>query len=154
MLHIALFEPEIPPNTGNVMRLAANTGCALHLIAPLGFVLEDKLLRRAGLDYRDQATTRVHENWVAFADWLGERRLWAFTTRGSHCYSEARFAPEDVLLFGPESRGLPVALLDTLSAEQKLRLPMVANSRSLNLSNSVSVAVYEAWRQMGFQGKI
>lgn len=154
MLHIALFEPEIPPNTGNVMRLAANTGCQLHLIAPLGFVLEDKLLRRAGLDYRDQATTRVHAHWEAFAAWLGERRLWAFTTRGSHCYSEARFAAEDVLLFGPESRGLPVALLDTLSAEQKLRLPMVAGSRSLNLSNSVSVAVYEAWRQMGFQGKI
>jgi len=153
MFHIALFEPEIPPNTGNVMRLAANTGCTLHLIAPLGFVLEDKLLRRAGLDYRDQATTRVHDNWATFADWLGGRRLWAFTTRGSHCYSEARFAAGDVLLFGPESRGLPVALLDTLSAGQKLRLPMVAGSRSLNLSNSVSVAVYEAWRQTGFQGR-
>lgn len=154
MLHIALYEPEIPPNTGNAMRLAANTGAALHLIAPLGFVLEDKLLRRAGLDYRDLATVRVHEGWAAFSDWLGERRLWALTTKAHRCYSEARFATDDVLLFGPESRGLPAALLDSLSDEQKLRLPMVPDSRSLNLSNSVAVVVYEAWRQMGFTGAV
>ncbi|MCK0537154.1 tRNA (cytidine(34)-2'-O)-methyltransferase [Alcanivorax quisquiliarum] len=154
MLHIALYEPEIPPNTGNAMRLAANTGAQLHLIAPLGFVLEDKLLRRAGLDYRDQATVHVHDGWPAFSAWLGERRLWALTTRARRCYSAAQFAAEDVLLFGPESRGLPAALLDSLSDEQKLRLPMVPDSRSLNLSNSVAVVVYEAWRQMGFTGAV
>lgn len=152
MLHIALYEPEIPPNTGNAMRLAANTGAQLHLIKPLGFVLEDKLLRRAGLDYRDQATITLHESWPAFSAWLGNRRLWALTTRASRCYSEARFAAEDVVLFGPESRGLPASLLGALDDEQKLRLPMVPGSRSLNLSNSVAVVVYEAWRQSGFEG--
>lgn len=151
MFTIALFEPEIPPNTGNIMRLAANTGAELALIEPLGFELTQTRLRRAGLDYRDLATTTVHPNFEAFAAQLGERRLFAFSTRGQRRYDSVAFRAGDALLFGPESRGLPDALLDSIAAERRLRIPMQANVRSLNLANAVAVAVYEAWRQLGFE---
>lgn len=150
MFAIILFEPEIPPNTGNIMRLAANTGCKLHLIEPLGFDLDDKQLRRAGLDYREWADTSRYESFESFKNECNFRNLYAFTTKAERLYSNPGFASRDALLFGPESRGLPDEILDSLSAEQKLRIPMVANSRSLNLSNTVSIAVYEAWRQQGF----
>ena len=152
MLNIVLFEPEIPPNTGNIMRLAANTGFHLHLIEPLGFELDDKQLRRAGLDYREWAHTRCYGNYEEFLDSLEFNRLYAFTTRAQRVYSDVRFAPGDALLFGPESRGLPAAVLDSLPGDQRLRIPMTRSSRSLNLSNTVSIAVYEAWRQLGFGG--
>tara|TARA_B100000676_G_scaffold296367_2_gene336661 strand:- start:346 stop:813 length:468 start_codon:yes stop_codon:yes gene_type:complete len=152
MLHIALFEPEIPPNTGNIIRLAANTGAHLHLIEPLGFSLEEKKLRRAGLDYRELASFTVHENFSAFQDAMAGRRLFALTTRAKHPHSDATFQDEDVLLFGPETRGLPTHILDSLPPTQKLRLPMVADSRSLNLANAVAVTLYEAWRQLGYAG--
>lgn len=153
MFNIVLFEPEIPPNTGNIIRLAANTGCHLHLIEPLGFNMDEKALRRAGLDYHEFAQVQLWPDLNHFLATTQPTRLFAFTTRGSHCYSEARFQPGDYLLFGPETRGLPQQLLDSLNADQRLRLPMRADSRSLNLSNSVAVAVYEAWRQQGFAGR-
>ena len=152
MLHIALFEPEIPPNTGNIMRLAANTGCRLHLIEPLGFQLDDRQLRRAGLDYREWAEIETYRD---FADFLARcecPRLFAFSTRAARPYTDAEFADGDALLFGPESRGLPAAVLESLPPERRLRIPMVAGSRSLNLSNTVAIAVYEAWRQLDFTG--
>lgn len=152
MFTIALFQPEIPPNTGSIMRLAANTGAALALIEPLGFELSDARLRRAGLDYRDMATTTVFPRFEAFAATLGERRLFAFSARATRGYHRAAYRTDDVLLFGPESRGLPDALLRAAAPERRLRIPMQANSRSLNLSNAVSVVVYEAWRQLGFAG--
>ena len=152
MLHIVLFEPEIPPNTGNVIRLAANTGAQLHLVEPLGFTLEDSQLRRAGLDYHEYATLKVHANWETCAAVLADRRLFALSTRNSHVYSEVAFRDEDVFVFGPETRGLPMELLDTLPAGQRLRIPMRPNNRSLNLSNAVAVVVLEAWRQLGFAG--
>ena len=151
MFTIALFEPEIPPNTGSIIRLAANTGAELALIEPLGFELTDTRLRRAGLDYRDLATTTVYPSFDAFAAQLGERRVFAFSTRGQRRYDRVAFRAGDVLLFGPESRGLPDALLDSLAAQRRLRIPMRANVRSLNLANTVAVAVYEAWRQLGFE---
>ena len=150
MLHIVLFEPEIPPNTGNIMRLAANTGCKLHLIEPLGFELEDKQLRRAGLDYREWADTSRYGSYEKFRKECKFNNLYAFTTKAERLYSDAGFNPGDALLFGPESRGLPDEILNSLSGDNKLRIPMAANSRSLNLSNTVSIAVYEAWRQQGF----
>lgn len=150
-LHIVLLEPEIPPNTGSCMRLAANTGATLHLIEPLGFELDDARMRRAGLDYREWAEVRVHGNLdQCLAETSGT--LWAFSARGERHYSDARFGPDDVLLFGSESRGLPDDLLTSLPEGSVLRLPMQPNSRSLNLANAVSVAVYEAWRQVGFVG--
>ncbi|EKF75406.1 RNA methyltransferase [Alcanivorax hongdengensis A-11-3] len=152
MLHIALFEPEIPPNTGNIIRLAANTGAALHLIEPLGFSLDEKKLRRAGLDYRELAALETHTDFAAFRRAMGERRLLAMTTKGSRPHSDVQFRDEDVLLFGPETRGLPATILESLPASQRLRLPMVADSRSLNLSNAVAVTLYEAWRQLGYPG--
>ena len=151
MLHVVLFEPEIPPNTGNIMRLAANTGVNLHLIEPLGFELDDKQLRRAGLDYLEWADTERHDSYTAFINSCEFNNLYAFTTRASRIYSEASFGPGDALLFGPESRGLPLEILESLSSDNKLLIPMVPTSRSLNLSNTVSIAVYEAWRQMGFK---
>lgn len=154
MLHIALFEPEIPPNTGNIIRLAANTGAQLHLIEPLGFSLEEKKLRRAGLDYSEFAALQVHPDFAAFQDSVAGQRLFAMTTKGSQTHSEAHFQEGDVLLFGPETRGLPAHILDSLPATQKLRLPMVANSRSLNLSNAVAVTLYEAWRQLEYKGQL
>ena len=151
MMHIALFEPEIPPNTGNIMRLAANTGFQLHLVEPLGFTLEDKQLRRAGLDYRDWADVHRYSSYQSLITRLDVNRLYAFSTRGRHTYSEADFAPGGILLFGPESRGLPQEILDSLPDDQCLRIPMAPQSRSLNLSNTVAIAVYEAWRQQDFR---
>jgi tRNA (cytidine/uridine-2'-O-)-methyltransferase len=152
MMNIVLFEPEIPPNTGNIMRLAANTGFQLHLIEPLGFELDDKQLKRAGLDYREWADTRRYSSYEEFIKSCQFNNLYAFTTKGTRPYSDAEFEPDDALLFGPESRGLPTAILDSLSGDNKLRVPMTQQSRSLNLSNTVAIAVYEAWRQQGFRG--
>lgn len=150
MFNVILFQPEIPPNTGNVIRLCANSGAQLHLIRPLGFELDDKHLRRAGLDYHEYASMQVHDDLESCLRTLPGSRLFAFTTKGSHPYHEVKFQKGDAFLFGPESRGLPANILDSLPAEQKLRLPMLPNNRSLNLSNTVAVTVYEAWRQCGF----
>ena len=150
MMHIVLFEPEIPPNTGNIIRLAANTGFQLHLIEPLGFELDDKQLRRAGLDYREWARVERHANLSEFKKSCDFNRLYAFTTKAKRTYSEAEFAFGDALMFGPESRGLPDNILNSLPGDKKLRIPMSDDSRSLNLSNTVAIAVYEAWRQNGF----
>ncbi len=150
MFDIVLYQPEIPPNTGNLIRLAANTGSRLHLVRPLGFRLDDKQLLRAGLDYHDMANVTVHEDWPAVRQALNAKRWWAFTTKASRVHSEVAFQPGDVLLFGPETRGLPAELLAEFAPDARLKLPMKENSRSMNLSNAVSVAVYEAWRQNGF----
>ncbi|HHJ38792.1 MAG: hypothetical protein AXA67_00565 [Methylothermaceae bacteria B42] len=150
MFEVALFEPEIAPNTGNIMRLCANTGCRLHLIEPLGFDLDEKKLRRAGLDYRDMTVIHCHRDFQDFLESINNRRLFAFTTKATQYYCDAQFLPGDVLLFGPETRGLPANILDRLPPEHKLRLPMVEGSRSLNLANTVAVSVYEAWRQQRF----
>jgi tRNA (cytidine/uridine-2'-O-)-methyltransferase len=180
MFHIILYQPEIPPNTGNIIRLCANTGAQLHLIRPLGFELEDKQLRRAGLVYHEYANMRVHESLddclkslpgackarlpnpnpppvgegdrVSLRELVISPRLFAFTTKGSKPYHEVSYQAGDALLFGPESRGLPADLLESLPPEQRVRLPMLPNNRSLNLSNTVAVAVFEAWRQCGFIG--
>ncbi|WPO99659.1 tRNA (uridine(34)/cytosine(34)/5-carboxymethylaminomethyluridine(34)-2'-O)-methyltransferase TrmL [Pseudomonas sp. HR96] len=150
MFHVILFQPEIPPNTGNIIRLCANSGCDLHLIEPIGFELDDKRLRRAGLDYHEYASLQRHSDLASCLAALGQPRLFAFTTKGSRPFHDAAFEPGDAFLFGPESRGLPAEVLDALDGEHKLRLPMREGSRSLNLSNTVAVAVYEAWRQQGF----
>jgi tRNA (cytidine/uridine-2'-O-)-methyltransferase len=152
MLHVILFRPEIPPNTGNVIRLCANTGAALHLIRPLGFALDDARLRRAGLDYHEYASVAVHDDLASCLDAIGTPRVFAFTTRGRVAHIDARFTDGDALLFGCETAGLPADVLEMIPAEQRLRLPMCPDSRSLNLSNTVAVAVYEAWRQLGFPG--
>lgn len=152
MFNIVLFEPEIPPNTGNIIRLAANTGCRLHLIEPMGFQLDDKLLRRAGLDYLEWAEVSCYRSFKNYEKSNNISELYAFTTKAERSYAEARFSPQDSLLFGPESRGLPAEILNSLDNEKKLRIPMHVGSRSLNLSNTVSIAVYEAWRQQGFTG--
>jgi tRNA (cytidine/uridine-2'-O-)-methyltransferase len=159
MLSIVLVQPEIPPNTGNVIRLAANTGAALHLVRPLGFALEDRALRRAGLDYHEYARVRVHADWAAcrtaitetLADVTPQPRWWVLTTKGSRSLFETHFSPHDVLVFGRETAGLPDEILADFPTSAKLRIPMRENVRSLNLSNAVAVAVYEAWRQMGFR---
>jgi tRNA (cytidine/uridine-2'-O-)-methyltransferase len=150
MFNIVLLEPEIPPNTGNIIRLAANTGSKLHLIEPIGFRLEDKLLRRAGLDYREWANVVCYRSYKDFLKLSKINQLYGFSTKAKRIYSEAKFTPGDALLFGPESRGLPVEVLDSLNSDNKLRIPMVEDSRSLNLANTVSIAVYEAWRQQDF----
>lgn len=150
MFHIVLFEPEIPGNTGNVIRLAANAGCRLHLVKPLGFSLDEKSVRRSGLDYHELADVTVHENWQAVRAALKNANWYAFTTKAGKLHAEARFQPGDALLFGPESRGLPVEILNEFDDAHRLKLPMRAGCRSMNLSNAVSVAVYEAWRQNGF----
>lgn len=150
MFHIILYQPEIPPNTGNIIRLCANTGTTLHLIHPLGFDLSEKSVRRAGLDYREM--TKVHE-YQQLDDCLTQfkpTRIFACSTKGRHCYSEVAFQPGDALLFGPETRGLPASLLQHLPEKQVVRVPMLAASRSLNLSNSVAIILYEAWRQQNF----
>ena len=172
MFNVILYQPEIPPNTGNIIRLCANTGTQLHLIRPLGFDLDDKQLRRAGLDYHEYAALQVHDTLVECLESLprpnpppeGEganvslrelvttRRLFAYTTKGARPYHEVRYQAGDVLLFGPESRGLPPEILESLAPEQRLRLPMLPDNRSLNLSNTVAIAVFEAWRQCGFKG--
>lgn len=154
MFDIVLFQPEIPPNTGNLIRLAANTGCRLHLVEPLGFDLSDKQVARAGLDYHDMACVRVHADWDAVQRALPDRRRFAMTTKGSTRFSEIRFEAGDVLLFGPESRGLPPDVLAQFDSGARLRLPMLEGSRSMNLSNAVSVVVFEAWRQNGFRGGV
>ena len=150
MFHVVLVEPEIPPNTGNIIRLCANTGAQLHIIHPAGFKLDDRKLRRAGLDYHEFATVREWDNLAEFSATIQPPRLFACSTKGRHAFTHVRYAAGDAFLFGPESRGLPAALLDTLSPEQILRIPMLANRRSLNLSNAVAVVVYEAWRQNNF----
>lgn len=150
MFNVILFQPEIPPNTGNIIRLCANSGAQLHLIRPLGFTLDDKQLRRAGLDYHEYANMLVHDSLDLCLKSLPASRLFAFTTKGSHLYHETAFQPGDAFLFGPESRGLPADILESLPSEQKLRLPMLPDNRSLNLSNTVAIVVYEAWRQCGF----
>ncbi len=152
ILHVVLVAPEIPPNSGNVIRLAANTGCHQHLVEPLGYSLDDRQLKRAGLDYHDLAHVTVHRDWAACRAVLGERRLYAMTTRGARSVFDARFAAGDALVFGSETSGLPDALLESFAPEQRLRLPMRAGNRSLNLSNAVAVTVFEAWRQLGFAG--
>jgi tRNA (cytidine/uridine-2'-O-)-methyltransferase len=152
MFHVILHEPEIPPNTGNVIRLCANTGATLHLIEPLGFVLDDRRLRRAGLDYHEYAHVRVYPSLAACRESGGWKRLFAFSTRATRCYTDVAYAPGDALLFGAETRGLPASVLDAQPEAQRLRLPMRPTSRSLNLSNAVAVVVYEAWRQCGFTG--
>ncbi len=154
MFNIVLVQPEIPPNTGNIIRLAANTGCRLHLIEPLGFSMEDKLLQRAGLDYHEYAPVLRHADWQAFLDQArpDPARMFAFTTRGSRHFGDARWQPGDWLVFGSETAGLAPALRESFAPEQRLRLPMRPEQRSLNLSNSVAVAVFEAWRQNGYAG--
>lgn len=150
MFHVALYEPEIPPNTGNIIRLCANTGVQLHLIEPLGFQPDDAKLRRAGLDYHEFAKIQRHVNFAAFQSTLKTQRVFALSTKGSLFYSDAVFQAGDVFLFGPETRGLPMTVLHQIPSTQILRLPMLPQSRSLNLSNTVAVVVYEAWRQQGF----
>lgn len=152
MFDVILYQPEIPPNTGNIIRLCANTGARLHLVKPLGFTLEDKQLLRAGLDYHEFASIRVHASWVECMDELQDRRrrFFAISTKGKQRYDLITYSPGDTFLFGPESRGLPADLLESFPEERRLRMPMAAGSRSLNLSNAVAVLVYEAWRQMGF----
>ncbi|MDH2915994.1 MAG: tRNA (uridine(34)/cytosine(34)/5-carboxymethylaminomethyluridine(34)-2'-O)-methyltransferase TrmL [Gallionella sp.] len=152
MFNVILYQPEIPPNTGNIIRLCANTGARLHLIRPLGFELDDKQLKRAGLDYHEYASLKVHDSLQACLQSMPQTRVFAFTTKGSHPFHEVRYRKDDAFLFGPESRGLPGEILESLAPEQRLRLPMLPDNRSLNLSNTVAVAVYEAWRQCGFEG--
>ncbi|HEY4698412.1 MAG TPA: tRNA (uridine(34)/cytosine(34)/5-carboxymethylaminomethyluridine(34)-2'-O)-methyltransferase TrmL [Gallionella sp.] len=152
MFHVILYQPEIPPNTGNIIRLCANTGCRLHLIKPLGFTLEDKQLVRAGLDYHEFAPLRVHDTLPDCLSEFDSARVFALTTRGSQAFHQVRYQAGDAFLFGPESRGLPADVLARFNAAQHVRLPMLPESRSLNLSNTVAVAVFEAWRQCGFMG--
>jgi tRNA (cytidine/uridine-2'-O-)-methyltransferase len=150
MFQIVLFQPEIPPNTGNVIRLAANTGARLHLVEPLGFDVSAPSLRRAGLDYAEFAEVRVHADWPACLAALGDVRLFAFSTKGRTRYDTVAYRPGDALVFGPETRGLPAELLETFPPEHRLRLPLMPGNRSLNLSNTVAIVVYEAWRQQDF----
>lgn len=154
MFTIVLFEPEIPPNTGNIIRLCANTGADLHLVKPLGFTLEDKQLKRAGLDYHEFASLKVHENWAACKEVLAGKRMFALTTKGSTRHSNIEFQTGDVFVFGPETRGLPEEIRAEFTPEHRVRLPMLPNSRSLNLSNSAAILLYEAWRQVGFEGGV
>lgn len=151
MFNIILFQPEIPPNTGNIIRLCANTNMRLHLIKPLGFVLKDKELRRAGLDYHEFASMIIHENWSDCVRHLQGCRIFAVTTKGKQRYDKITYKEGDAFLFGAETCGLPVELLGSFSAENRIRVPMKATSRSLNLSNTVAVVAYEAWRQTGFK---
>jgi len=153
VFHVVLFEPEIPPNTGNIIRLCANTGSRLHLVRPLGFELDDARLRRAGLDYHEFADLQVHDSLADAQRALWEARLFGLSTRGRTAFFDQRFEPGDAFLFGPETRGLPGEVLEALPPERRLRLPMRPGQRSLNLSNAVAVAVYEAWRQNGFAGE-
>lgn len=150
MFHIVLHQPEIPPNTGNIIRLCANTGSQLHLVKPLGFPLQDKQLIRAGLDYHEFTSIKVHEDWTECNQHLQGQRLFAITTKGKQRYDSISYAAGDVFLFGSESCGLPNHLMETFPEQQRIRVPMVATSRSLNLSNAVAIVVYEAWRQIGF----
>jgi tRNA (cytidine/uridine-2'-O-)-methyltransferase len=150
MFDVILYQPEIPPNTGNIIRLCANTGARLHLVKPLGFSLEDKQLLRAGLDYHEFATITVHDSWTDCAARVKDRRLFAVSTKGTQRYDLAAYAAGDVFVFGSESRGLPAEILGAVAEQQRIRVPMVPGNRSLNLSNAVAVVTYEAWRQVGF----
>lgn len=152
VFHVVLVQPEIPPNTGNIIRLCANTGCTLHLVEPLGFPLDHARMRRAGLDYHEFTTIRVHPDWRHFRSAAEGGRLFAFTTRGLSSPFDCRFAAGDYLVFGCETAGLPADILNSIAPRQRLRLPMLPNNRSLNLSNAVAVSVFEAWRQHGFAG--
>lgn len=154
LFHVVLVEPEIPPNTGNVIRLCANTGAQLHLVEPLGFPLDDARMRRAGLDYHEYAKMKVHKDWPAFLEELrpDPSRMFAFTTHGSSVFSALSFRPGDVFVFGSETRGLAPALRESFPNSQRIRLPMRPGNRSLNLSNAVAVTVFEAWRQQGYDG--
>ena len=151
MFHVVLYQPEIPPNTGNVVRLCANAGAMLHLVKPLGFSLAAPLLKRAGMDYAEFATVMTHENWEECCASLAGRRLFALTTRGGGRHAAQRYEPGDAFVFGPESRGLPDEVLASIAPERRIRLPMVAGNRSINLSNAVAITVYEAWRQCGYE---
>ena len=152
MFHIVLYEPEIPPNTGNVIRLAANIGAALHLIRPLGFDLDHAKLRRAGLDYHEFTAVNAHDNFASFLSAVMPKRMFALTTKATRRFTDVEFQPGDAFVFGPETRGLPAELLATFEPSQKLLIPMTPGGRSLNLSNAVAVVLYEAWRQIGFAG--
>ena len=152
MFNVVLLEPEIPPNTGNIIRLCANSGVSLHLVRPLGFELGDRELKRAGLDYHEYTNVQVHDSLTHARRVLAHARLFAFSTRGTTRHDAVEYRAGDALLFGPETRGLPQSLLDSLPAEQVIRIPLTPDSRSLNLSNAVAIAVYEAWRQTGFAG--
>jgi tRNA (cytidine/uridine-2'-O-)-methyltransferase len=152
MFHVILHQPEIPPNTGNIIRLCANTGATLHLIEPLGFGLDDRRLRRAGLDYHEYARVCVHAGLPVCRRTLSSNRLFVFSTRGERCYADVRYKPGDALMFGSETSGLPQAVLDDMPPERRLRVPMRPDSRSLNLSNTVAVVLFEAWRQNDFRG--
>jgi tRNA (cytidine/uridine-2'-O-)-methyltransferase len=154
MFDIVLFQPEIPPNTGNVVRLAANSGCRLHLVEPLGFDISDKAVRRAGLDYAEFTKVEVHRDWQSCREAMRGRRIFALSTKGRRSVHATKFVAGDVFVFGPETRGLPAAMLDEVGPDRCLRLPMMPSSRSLNLSNAVAVTVYEAWRQQNFAGGI
>lgn len=154
MFHIALYEPRMPANTGNLIRLVANNGCHLHLIEPLGFDLSDKNLRRAGLDYHDLARVTIHSDYTAFATEMGDRRIFACTTKGSRPHDQIAYQRGDVLLFGSETSGLPDDLRNSFPPEHRLRIPMISSSRSLNLANAVAIISYEAWRQNGFSGAL
>jgi tRNA (cytidine/uridine-2'-O-)-methyltransferase len=152
VFHIVLYEPEIPPNTGNALRLASNVGAQLHLVRPLGFTLKDRQLARAGLDYGDIASIVIHDGWRDCLAHFGTRRIFAVTTRGSARYDRVSYVADDVFVFGPETRGLPDTALEAVSVERRIRVPMRPGNRSLNLSNAVAVVLYEAWRQTGFAG--
>ncbi len=153
MFEVVLYQPEIPPNTGNIIRLCANSGCRLHLVRPLGFDVSDRRLRRAGLDYHEQAVIRIHEHWDDCRVALDGRRWFALTTHAERSHTEPAYLPGDVFLLGPETRGLPGEVLEEFPPGQRLRLPMVPGSRSINLSNAAAIMVYEAWRQCGFSGE-
>jgi len=152
MFDIVLVHPEIPPNAGNVIRLAANTGCRLHLVEPLGFSMDDKQLKRAGLDYHEMVNVTVHRDWKTCRDARGGRRMFALSTRGALNYTKVAFQPGDAFVFGAETSGLPGDIIDSFAEQNRLTLPMRPGNRSLNLSNAVAVVVFEAWRQLGFQG--
>ena len=154
MLDIVLYEPEIPPNTGNIIRLCANTGFRLHLIEPLGFELDDKRLRRAGLDYNEFQDLRIHPDWPTYLESVNPKNIYALSTKGTNNYSSINYQPNDTLLFGPETRGLPEHIMNSIGANNILRLPMQASSRSLNLSNTVAIVTYEAWKKIGYIGSI
>jgi tRNA (cytidine/uridine-2'-O-)-methyltransferase len=154
MFHVVLYQPEIPPNTGNVVRLCANAGATLHLVKPLGFNLSEPALKRAGMDYAEFATVMTHESWEACRAALAGRRLFALTTRGGGRHADQRYEPGDAFVFGPESRGLPDEVLAAIPPERRIRLPMMPGNRSINLSNTVAITVYEAWRQCGYENGI
>lgn len=154
MFHIALFEPRLPPNTGNIIRLVANNGFSLHLIEPLGFDLEEKNLRRAGLDYHDLAKVSTYSNYHAFSNAMAAKRIFACTTKGNQRYNQCAFQPGDILLFGSETSGLPAEVMNSIDEDRRIKIPMMPNNRSLNLSNAVAIISYEAWRQQGFTGAL